>query len=367
MQPERRLQRRHDVSSTTTTLSAAAAVGATNVKVASVAGLVAGNTITIDSTGANPETVTMTIVGTQGSTGTGVTFTPALAFAHASGATVVKNGVAGTQNLELRLARQRPPLHDRRAARAGPDELVDALPRLQQPVAVDEPRSELDADRGARPAHGPSPADDSASNNPLYAGQYATISTIAPSKSDPNTIYVGTDNGRLWRTTDLGVTWQQFANPFAPNPARWVTSVVVDPVDAQHAYASYGGFREGYTSANVFETTKAGSGGGSGTTWKNVSGNLPNAPVNMIAYDQANDTLYAATDLGVYFMQNDTKVWTKLGDNLPNTATEDLKIQARAASSTSARSAAARGGSRSCPAPRPNRLRRGGRSRPPRR
>jgi hypothetical protein len=27
-------------------------------------------------------------------------------------------------------------------------------------------------------------------------------------------------------------------------------------------------------------------------------------------------------------MQDDNKVWTKLGDNLPNTATEDLKIQA---------------------------------------
>src|SRR4051812_25833454 len=39
----------HDVTSTTTTLSAAAAVGATNVKLASVAGLVTGNTLTIDS------------------------------------------------------------------------------------------------------------------------------------------------------------------------------------------------------------------------------------------------------------------------------------------------------------------------------
>ena len=52
---------------------------------------------------------------------------------------------------------------------------------------------------------GPAPADDSATNNPLYAGQFPSVSTIAPSKSDPNTIYVGTDNGRLWRTTDLGV------------------------------------------------------------------------------------------------------------------------------------------------------------------
>ena len=120
------------------------------------------------------------------------------------------------------------------------------------------------------------------------------------------------------------MTWQEFPNPFAPDPPRWVTSVIVDPVDASHAFASYGGFREGYTSANVYETTTDRQ----RRTWKNVSGNLPNAPVNFLAYDQPNDTLYAATDLGVFFMQNDNKVWTKLGDNLPNTATEDLKIQA---------------------------------------
>ena len=131
---------------------------------------------------------------------------------------------------------------------------------------------------------------------------------------------MGTDNGRLWKTIDLGATWQEFPNPFAPDPARWVTSVIVDPVDSNHAYASYGGFREGYTSANVYETTD-------GTTWKNVSGKLPNAPVNFLAYDRTNDTVYAATDLGVFFSQKD-KHWKTLGNNLPNTATEDLKIQA---------------------------------------
>ena len=42
-------------------------------------GLTAGNTLTIDPTGTNPQTVTITAVGTAGATGTGVTTTPALA------------------------------------------------------------------------------------------------------------------------------------------------------------------------------------------------------------------------------------------------------------------------------------------------
>ena len=73
---------------TSTTLSAATAVGATNIKVASVSGFVAGQPIVVESGGANPETVTITTVGTAGAGGTGVDVTPALTFAHASGATV---------------------------------------------------------------------------------------------------------------------------------------------------------------------------------------------------------------------------------------------------------------------------------------
>jgi hypothetical protein len=80
---------------TQTTLSAAANAGDTNVKVASVTGMVAGNTLTVD-TGAAAETVTIATVGTAGATGTGVTVTPALASAHAAGAIVTVNGVPST-------------------------------------------------------------------------------------------------------------------------------------------------------------------------------------------------------------------------------------------------------------------------------
>ena len=192
--------------------------GATNVKVASVTGLVVGNTITIDSTGANPETVTMTAVGTQGAAGTGVSFTPALAFAHASGATVVKNGVTGTQSLGfgsrgsgLRCTTDAPLVQDPSSSTTlylGCNNLSRSTNRGASWTQIAPPDL----------LTGPAPADDSAANNPLYAGQFPSVSTIAPSKSDPNTIYVGTDNGRLWRTTTLGVSWQEFPNPFAPDP-----------------------------------------------------------------------------------------------------------------------------------------------------
>ena len=65
-------------------LSAAAAIGATNIKVSSVTNMFIGQILNIDLD-ANQEVVTITAVGTTGSGGTGISFTPTLALAHSSG------------------------------------------------------------------------------------------------------------------------------------------------------------------------------------------------------------------------------------------------------------------------------------------
>jgi hypothetical protein len=74
-----------------TTLSAAAAAGATNVEVASVTGLTAGTTLIID-TGAGRESDTITSVGTAGAGGTGLTLATPLAGDHAAGVAVSDPG-----------------------------------------------------------------------------------------------------------------------------------------------------------------------------------------------------------------------------------------------------------------------------------
>jgi beta-glucosidase len=67
-----------------TTLAAAAAVGATNIKVTSVTPFAAGQTIWIDAT-SDAEQATIAAVGTAGSGGTGVDLTTPLVKAHANG------------------------------------------------------------------------------------------------------------------------------------------------------------------------------------------------------------------------------------------------------------------------------------------
>lgn len=164
---------------------------------------------------------------------------------------------------------------------------------------------------------GPVPPDEN-DLGPFYSNQYATISWIAPAKTDPNTIYLGTDTGRVWKTTDLGGHWSELAGNGLPS--RWVNAIVVDPTDANHVYAAFSGYREGDDAANVFETTDGGA------TWQNISGNLPNAPAEMITYDQPGHQLYAATDFGVFYLKNGKKNWTRLGASLPNTPVLDIKL-----------------------------------------
>jgi photosystem II stability/assembly factor-like uncharacterized protein len=164
---------------------------------------------------------------------------------------------------------------------------------------------------------GPVPPDEN-DQGPFYANEYATITWIAPAKTDPNTIYLGTDTGRLWKTNDLGAHWTEFTGKGLPT--RWVNSIVVDPNDADHVYVAYSGYREGDLAANVWETRDG------GTSWTNISGNLPNGPVEMLTYDSARGDLYAATDLGVFTDKNGRTNWTRVGRALPNSPVLDVKI-----------------------------------------
>jgi photosystem II stability/assembly factor-like uncharacterized protein len=164
---------------------------------------------------------------------------------------------------------------------------------------------------------GPVPPEED-DKGPFFGNLYATITAITPAKTDGNTIFLGTDTGRLWKTTDLGAHWTEFTGKGLPT--RWVNAVVVDPSDADHVYVAFSGYREGDTAANLWETTNGGD------SWRNVSGNLPNAPIEMLAYDQPSDQLYAATDFGLFYNKNGNKNWKRLGSGLPSTPVFDIKI-----------------------------------------
>ena len=154
-------------------------------------------------------------------------------------------------------------------------------------------------------------------NDPIYRN-WGTLTTISVSKTAPQTIYVGTDTGRLWKTENLGTTWTEFTGEGLPD--RWVTRVAIDPRDEDVVYATFSGFRNGEDAAHVFKTTDGGE------TWANISGNLPNAPVNDVVVDVERDTVHVGSDVGVFTLKNGKKNWKATGDGLPLAPVLDLRL-----------------------------------------
>jgi hypothetical protein len=147
---------------------------------------------------------------------------------------------------------------------------------------------------------------------------FGTVTTVAGAKTDPNRVLAGTDDGRLWFTTNLGGNWTQVTDPDVPG--TWVTRVTVDPVNANVAYATFSGFRSGVALPYVLKTTDG------GTTWASIVGNLPQAPVNDILV--VGSTLYVGTDVGVFRSLDGGTTWRTAGSKLPNVPVTDLEYRA---------------------------------------
>ncbi|WP_240033064.1 WD40/YVTN/BNR-like repeat-containing protein [Micromonospora globbae] len=137
---------------------------------------------------------------------------------------------------------------------------------------------------------------------------WGTITTIAAAPSDGDTLYVGTDDGRLWWTDDLGGTWHQ-VDP-AQLPGTWVTRVAVHPTDEDIAYATFSGFRSGSDRPHVMITRDG------GRTWSDIGQGLPDAPVNSIV-PTADGLLLVGTDVGVFMSAWNGGEWAALGTDLP--------------------------------------------------
>jgi hypothetical protein len=147
---------------------------------------------------------------------------------------------------------------------------------------------------------------------------FGTVTTLAVARSDGRVIYAGTDDGRAWVTRNTGGTWTEIT---AGLPTRWLTHIEVDPANANTAYVSVSGYRNGDPGAHVFQTTTG------GTAWQDISAGLPDAPVNDLALDPRNAAvLYAATDVGVF--SRAAGVWTPVGSGLPLVPIADVDAAA---------------------------------------
>jgi hypothetical protein len=112
----------------------------------------------------------------------------------------------------------------------------------------------------------------------------------------------------------------------ADMPNRYVSAVAIDPADASGmtAFVGFNGFSRRFTEGpgagfgHLFKTVNAGA------SWTDVSGNLPDVPVNDIVITDGK--LVVGTDLGTVVSFDNGATWKRLGSNLPYTTVMDLHL-----------------------------------------
>lgn len=104
------------------------------------------------------------------------------------------------------------------------------------------------------------------------------VTTIAVAPTDSSTVYAGTSNSHVHVTTGAGsgagAIWTDRSSGL---PLRTITQVAVDPGTSTTAYVTFSGFTSFFGNlGHVFKTNDG------GMSWVDISGNLPNTPVNAI-------------------------------------------------------------------------------------
>jgi photosystem II stability/assembly factor-like uncharacterized protein len=178
------------------------------------------------------------------------------------------------------------------------------------------------------------------------------LNTIAVEPGNSSVVYAGANNGLVYSATNVAAGGGGFASFTQVNqfglPPRQVTAIAIDPSDpsGKTAYVAFSAFSFVGTDpfgisindplGHIFKTADGGN------NWTDVScstsncsipaaSDLANIPVNDLVLDpDVPNTLYAATDLGV-FMGNCSAMpctWSTVGSGLPRVAVISLRLHA---------------------------------------
>ncbi len=139
-------------------------------------------------------------------------------------------------------------------------------------------------------------------NSPL------NLATVEVAQGNPNLIYVGHNNGQIWKTTNgtaTSPTWTRVDDLGGPMPLRWPSKIIVDPNNHNVVYVAF----MGWTSDNIWRSQNG------GTTWAPIVGSgagmLPAVPVSALAkHPTEPGWLYAGTEIGIFTSVDDGASWT---------------------------------------------------------
>lgn len=152
---------------------------------------------------------------------------------------------------------------------------------------------------------------------------YGTLTSISESPFQFGLIYTGSDDGLVHVTKNAGGSWTNISNAFPKD--LWVSRVIASQHKKERVYVTLNGYRWDDFKVYAYMSDDYGK------TWKDISGNIPASPVNVIKEDPKNENLlYLGTDNGAYVSFDMGKSWNVFSNGLPNVAIHDIVVQPEA-------------------------------------
>jgi hypothetical protein len=158
------------------------------------------------------------------------------------------------------------------------------------------------------------------------------VAAVERASSDTSTLWAATTTGRVFISKNAdadpasSVSFTRLDSLAANDPNRFVSSIYVDPANANHAWISYSGFNAATpaTPGHVFEVTYN---QGAGTaTWTDRSYDLGELPITDLVRDDVTGDLYAASDYGALRLESGATSWTAAAPGMPNVEVAGLTI-----------------------------------------
>ena len=144
------------------------------------------------------------------------------------------------------------------------------------------------------------------------AGRPSVASALAI--PTPDTVLVGTIRGELFVVRFANGAWSAPTALASPRQG-WISDLLVDPSNPQRYWMTFS------DPGCVSRSDDAGS------TWTDVTANLPSMPFNAIVSDpESSDRVWVACDVGVFESTNAGGTWSVFGVGLPNALAVDLLL-----------------------------------------
>jgi photosystem II stability/assembly factor-like uncharacterized protein len=157
------------------------------------------------------------------------------------------------------------------------------------------------------------------------AENHTTIVAVAPSAIEQNTLWVGTDDGRVHVTRDGGQSWKRVdTGAKGVRPGAWAPMIAPSLHDAGTAFVVFDDHRRSDMKPYVYRVENYGS------SWNSiVTPEISGYALSVLQDPQDPGLLFIGTEFGLFVSVDAGSSWTRFTAGLPTVSVMDMAIQAR--------------------------------------